>query len=365
MIGIIGGYGEIGLEIVKMLIKDKQLKLKVGGRNPKKLSADQKASLSKVTLVKIDLRVEQEIMQFIDGCSIIINCSGAPEELCRKLAERVIPRGRHYLDIMQHQGIRQLIPNPADTICFHNAGSIPGLSGCLPRYLCQSFQSVSGIQFYYGVLGAFTYSAAQDYLNGLVKSDSKAMMTWQDGELIPYLKQDNSFRLPLTMEEVRIFPYFNDEALQIAREFRLRKGGWYMALQGACTTRLLERAREAYRTDPDNTIAKLCIASQVDCQGRQKYAGFVIEAKGIGKDKEVTKCLICKAKTPARLTAAAVVMTLYGILNGGIAAGIYDLSNYSDAKSIQQMIGMVQGDISIRVSEMSLQESTGFNEGEI
>ena len=97
----------------------------------------------------------------------------------------------------------------------YGAGEYSGLSGIIPQYLAQDFDSVASIDFYYGAKGTFTYTAAKDYMDGVFNNSNRSMVMWKYGKLVPYVPAEvekTNMYICNEIENMRCFPYFDDES---------------------------------------------------------------------------------------------------------------------------------------------------------
>ena len=178
MIGIIGGYGNIGIEAADIIKTNSSEMIRVAGRNISKVSQRAKELFASDKWFQIKESSSNEWKDFIKGCRLVL-CSA---ELGNETVE-CINRIAGELDCpIVYLGIN-LPKQEAEGKFIYGAGSIPGLSGIIPQYLAQDFDSVASIDFYYGAKGTFTYTAAKDYMDGVFNNSNRSMVMWKYGKL--------------------------------------------------------------------------------------------------------------------------------------------------------------------------------------
>lgn len=365
MIGIIGGYGDIGLYAAGILDRSLDEKLRIGGRNADKVSSEIKNGFQAAQWVGADINCEGSMEEFIRGCRIILNCTGQRNGASIKLARIAAKRGCSYIDIAEDEKLESVGSTAHDVKIIHGAGSIPGLSGVLPGYLAGKFDAVEGMEFYYTALGRFSAAAARDYIEGLFLDVSKSMMVWKKGKAVPYEINGGVKKLPLSKKQIRLFPYFDREAELVARELNLMQGQWYMGIDGEHTLKALERARVSYMTDSEKAIDNLCAATQVDCQGRELYAGFVIQMEGyVGREKNI-KTLVLKSKNPSELTGSAAAAAVAAVSRGLLRPGVHALGKAVPVKDFMQVMTGLNGNLELEILEGSILKLFEIVTGEI
>lgn len=204
MIGIIGGYGNIGIEAADIIKTNSSEMIRVAGRNISKVSQRAKELFASDKWFQIKESSSNEWKDFIKGCRLVL-CSA---ELGNETVE-CINRIAGELDCpIVYLGIN-FPKQEAEGKFIYGAGSIPGLSGIIPQYLAQDFDSVASIDFYYGAKGTFTYTAAKDYMDGVFNNSNRSMVMWKYGKLVPYVPAEvekTNMYICNEIENMRCFP---------------------------------------------------------------------------------------------------------------------------------------------------------------
>lgn len=324
MIGIIGGYGNIGIEAADIIKTNSSEMIRVAGRNISKVSQRAKELFASDKWFQIKESSSNEWKDFIKGCRLVL-CSA---ELGNETVE-CINRIAGELDCpIVYLGIN-LPKQEAEGKFIYGAGSIPGLSGIIPQYLAQDFDSVASIDFYYGAKGTFTYTAAKDYMDGVFNNSNRSMVMWKYGKLLPYVPAEvekTNMYICNEIENMRCFPYFDDESEYLCQKYGLSEGRWHMCISGENTLKVLERARYDYQVNKDKTLRNICRASKLDCFGTTGITKFVCSIAGMVSNEVIEKSLLLTSSNPSRLTGSVAAATVLTILEMGMERGSFLLS---------------------------------------
>jgi DNA polymerase III delta prime subunit len=348
MIGIIGGYGDIGINAAYLLRQQLSDKLRIGGRNVNSVCKSIKEIFKNDEFQQIDVNDYNSVNKFIKGCRIILNCTG----ICNDIAQIAVEEGCSYVDVGFNKPVG--IVNSKELNIIYGAGAIPGLSGILPRYLANSFDIVKDLDFYYAVLGVFTERAAKDYVEGLLSTENKSMAMWHKYKVVPYKHNTNEVYFP--GKEIKMFPFFDEESKYVAEETNLENGKWYIAMGGECTLRVLEKAKYNYKRDMKKTINDLCAASHVDCAGKKKYAEFIIEIKGKKNNKDIVKTLILKYENPSELTGIIAATTVIAIIKNKLSKGLYPLGECRDMFAFMDVLANISKPLDYQIFDCEAYE---------
>lgn len=359
MIGILGGYGDIGSESIKMLNNLEIMDIKIGGRQKNMKKIEQNNFLAKFELVKVDIFNRDEVKKFINGCDILVNVTGVISNI---LIEEVINKKINYLDV------NHIILKDAEKIkdfsVIDSVGSLPGLSELLPIYMAKSFDKINNFVSYYGALGVFTYNAAKAYISGVVKEDFP-MSVWEDNKISLYKEDNINLNIPTLKNVKKVVPYLNSECINIAKRLNFKNAKWFMAMEGINTLRVLARAKYDYKTNKEQVIKNLTKATEVDCAGKAHYGVFVMEMSGefSGKRKEKTVWFQCDS--PSALTSSAIAITCRAIKDKKMENGVYSLGESNNPEEIVRYIKKLDKYIRFNEFQGSIEQAFCSQEGEI
>lgn len=311
MIGILGGYGNVGIYASRFLQAFSNHALRIGGRNVSKVNARVQTEFLKAEWMKVDACSESEIERFFESCDCILDASTLSEsELFQldSIAEKFgIP--------LVHLGIRGFHKRASKVPVLYGAGSIPGLSGLIPQYLAKNFEYISHLDFCYGGSGVFSKSAAKDYLEGIFDSSNHSMVFWKNGEVAPFHDSCEKFsKINKLLGNHKKFPYFDEESAEIAHKLNIQEGRWQMCVCGERTLKCLDSVRFRYKQNPEETIGELVRNSQLDCFGLSENAVFECKVQGILNGEEVSREIAIWGVSPSELTGECAAIATLNIL---------------------------------------------------
>lgn len=360
-IGIIGGYGDIGLETASCLKDMKDVTLRLGGRNPDKLDDRVREAFRDHEIRRVDGTDDSSLTPFLKDCQLIINASGMKKAAEKRLARRVAEAGIHYITASGTASLEEI--ETAGSCLIYKAGSLPGLSGVLPRWLGKGLETVESLRFYYGALDLFTPAAARDYLEGLFDEGKESMLVYRDGRLLPY-RGASRLRLPFARNELELFPYYDEEARWLAKELAVREAGWFMALDEGHTLRVLRRARADYALNPEDTIRRLCAAAGLDCRQNGSYAGMVAEVRGTDRQGPGVRTLTLACPLAKRLTGFSAAACARLIAEGGLREWKGAFYRVPGEEKIAGY-ALEAPDLQVQRYEQTVEELLAVREGEI
>lgn len=320
MIAVIGGYGEVGINACNLLQKWGKQTLKIGGRNPEKEKLRHRDSFPNAEWAYIDMYNEDSLLNFIDGCDLILNCAGPSHKVSKRIAEKCIETGHHLVDAGLERNVEELTLQQPDLSILYGAGAIPGLSGMLPFWFARQFDKVHASISYTGILDTFTPTAAEDYLEGVLDETNTPLAAWQDGTLAKgVLRRQPHLILPFFEKELTAYPIFDDETLHVAKTLKLNHGEWYLTVDGNQMAMALDNAAVQYRDSQQETIERLCLASSLDMVGRKPYYNQLIQFEGEVDAAVTIKTVLLQALGMAQLTGSVAAACAIGLLEGHIA----------------------------------------------
>ncbi|HRU97881.1 MAG TPA: saccharopine dehydrogenase NADP-binding domain-containing protein [Ruminococcus sp.] len=322
MVGILGGYGDIGRNVTAFLEKYSDEKIRIGSRHPeRKLSGEHS---DRISYEYVDITDIESVKRFINGCNAVVNCTGCNDDNVVAAADAVSAAGCGYIDLCMNEKLKA----GGKGKVVYGCGSIPGLAELMMLYLGREFEKPEDMNFIYGALGNFSLTAAQDYLEGVLKSSSRSMVCLKNGkvtecESLTELEQ----RFPFTEEKCMMFPYIDEGALYAASELGLCSGSWYMAFAGNRTLQALENASAVYTKDRNSAVQALSTASELDCAEKGKFVGILIEITGIinKEGDRGTKTLYLRCDDPSRLTGSVAAASLLALGKDILPEGAYPL----------------------------------------
>ena len=292
MIGVLGGFGQVGRETVRLLRASGQA-LRVGGRHPLPLDGAQSRA--------VDVTDAASLLAFADGCALVVNCAAPSSRLSAGVAATLRAAG---IPLVDAGGVDcpEHLPSGNSAALFA-AGALPGLSAALPLWLAQSLMRVDRLRCWFGVMDRFSAAGAEDYLDGVLRAGAPrgGGLRRQSGITLPF------FPRPLTLQ-----PFEDDETRAVAQRLELREGSWCLALEGEHLAPALEQAATLPRTQ---AVARVVEASALDAAGRRPAAQFLISLDGERPDGPVSLTLRLAAPGISALTAACAAASALWLLD--------------------------------------------------
>lgn len=313
MIGILGAYGSIGVWATRFIKKQSDCKIRIGGRNIENAPQELREEWQNTEWVKVDVSAKESVKKFIDGCKIILDCAKLSEAQVTLMDEIAEAMGIPVL----HLGIVGYRKKESKVALIYGAGSIPGLSGLIPQYLAKQFDRVSALDFYYGGVGAFSYTAAKDYIEGIYNESNHSMVYWKNGNIVPFEPSANDINAEFSgfVSNYKLFPYFDEEATAITNKLQLSEARFQMCLSGKRILSTLNNARQQYKQNPEATIESLCLASNLDTFGQREKSFFLCIMEGKKNNENAKFSLTAFGLSPARMTGTAAAAATLWILN--------------------------------------------------
>lgn len=305
MIGIIGGYGNIGLHAGGTLKKNLDEPFRIAGRNFAHASKEAQELYKQDEWYQIKENTREEWAGFCKSLRLILCCADLKKDFMVLLNEIAAENSCPvvYVSINKPEQVK------AEGTFIYGAGSIPGLSGILPQYLRREFDSVCSQDFYYGAREVFSCTAARDYVEGLMSNTNYSMAMWKKDKVVPYEQAVKNPKVEDVFRGMKYFPYFDEESQYVSNKLHLREGRWHMCIHGEHTIKKLERVRFDYAKDPEKAIADICQASKLDCFGIQKRAAFVCNMEGMCGTELQKKTLILTCEDSSKLTGSVAAVT--------------------------------------------------------
>lgn len=158
---------------------------------------------------------------------------------------------------------------------------------------------------------------------------NRSMVMWKYGKLLPYVPAEvekTNMYICNEIENMRCFPYFDDESEYLCQKYGLSEGRWHMCISGENTLKVLERARYDYQVNKDKTLRNICRASKLDCFGTTGITKFVCSIAGMVSNEVIEKSLLLTSSNPSRLTGSVAAATVLTILEMGMERGSFLLS---------------------------------------
>jgi len=329
MIGIIGAYGAVGIWATRFILENSKKSLRIGGRNIEKVPANLREEWKDAQWVKVDVSDRESVEKFMDGCESLVDCAKLSEEQTLLMDDIAEAKGVPVF----HLGIAGFKKRDSKVPIYYGAGAIPGLSGLIPQYLAKKMDHANTMDFYYGGIGAFSYTAANDFLDSLHNSNNHSMVYWKNGEIVPFVpsKNDVSEDLSKIASICKMFPFFDGEAEAVTSKMNLDEARFEICISGERTMEIMNSARNQYKQNQDETIKKLCTATKLDIFGRKEDTFYLCIIDGEKEGIPVKYKMTISGLGPSEMTgvvagAAALCLDKQQKPYGVILLGESDLA---------------------------------------
>ncbi len=366
MIGILGGYGKVGLQASRVIEEWGNSALRIGGRNPEKAQNHFINEFPDAEWVKVDIANDDSLKNFITNCELIVNCAGPSHRITARVAQMCLSHGCHHIDVGEGKNIEKMHNPSKRTAVFYGAGAIPGLSGLLPRWLANSFDNVNNLIAYTGGLDQFTLSGAEDYLFGVLDEAKEPLAAWKNGaRCTSALNRRSGVTLPFFPREVNLQPYFDTETEFVAKSLSLRNGEWYLAVDGDHMSAALEGISAQFYADTTAAIKRLCLATDLDTSGRQTYLNYLVQLEGVKQGKSLTRTLVLQTKGTSVLTGSLAALTGIALLEGELPVNVGPIATIPNPDMVITRLVEAQIISRLKVFDCSINDLLQVVDGEI
>lgn len=293
-IGIVGGYGDIGTIVSDELIKDPACRLRIGGRNLKKVDERVRKLGERAYGKKVDVYNQKEVEMFCKGCSIIINCTGPSWIVRDRIIKYALKAGCDYVDPgiwydndslykqqFEERGLTGLL----------YAGWIPGITGLLPRHLYnkakKSLDSIHSLDVYCADRSSWSASASHDILYHFIRGIQPGIYAngqWCGKPPMYAIWGSRYYKHPGNIGALFVNPGYTVELKNLAQEAENTRMGSYIGCTGLIGNLKLFIIRHAKISD-EKAIAILMkiIKKENELNGPGGAVSCVLTGKKRGK----------------------------------------------------------------------------------
>lgn len=357
-IGVLGGSGNIGMWALRILSKDSRCHVTATGLNTCNIPPEVRERLSGVEWRDVNAEEEADLEQFAVTMDVVVNCIGPSVKYSRSIAAICLKQAAVYVDAGHIRPLHNQI-NPA-AFCVYAAGAAPGLSALLCRYAASQYQSIERMVYINAMSGAFSRSAAWDYLDGI-----NGRFT-SDAEPAVLNSKIGSRYLPFVDGNVELFPYYDEEAHNVAKSTCAAKAEFYVALQGTLIRKAIEYAVILYGQDPERAVAELVSASKINQVTTGEYLMFLVEVTGRRKDgSSGVHTLALKSNNPSALTGQVTGAVAALAANTKMNTGICALAEIAEYENIIGSISMFAGVEQFHMYESDIMSLSAVETGEL
>jgi hypothetical protein len=362
VIGVIGASGEVGQHVAHLLTAQGVGPLRLGGRNPEAAQFRLRSPLPDAQWIRVDNDDPDSLDAFVRDCDIVVDCAGPSYRMASQVARAAQAAGIHHVDAGSDPVLEAQAGQAAESAVVFAAGALPGLSGLLPRWLADIFDTVNDLSMYTGVLDRFTSAGADDYLAGVFGEGSEPLAAWQNGgPRSGMLTRQNQVALPFFSRDLTLLPYLDGEGQAVARSISLVNGRWYIALDGEY---LPDALSAAVLPDRVAAVRTLCRASALDTAGRQPYVKFLVQLDGHISGMPATRTALLQAPGIAALTGSVTAAVTIALIHNQVPLGVNSAAALPDPVTVVEVLKAI-ADCELSLFDKSIAELADVVGGEI
>lgn len=278
-IGIIGGYGQGGIEATKILANLTDAPILIGGRDRQKAD-DAAAGLGpRARGAQVDIWEDRSLDRFCRGCRLVINCAGPSRRILDRVALAALAAGSHYMDMggddVLYNSLFPIDPGIREKglSAITSTGMYPGLSGLFPAWAARHhFDRVDDLTLYFVNQGdVLTRTAAYDVVCSLTDDYAQGMVVYENGRVTRTGVSPVMADFPFFREKIMMYPSFTKELELLARDMNFSSARNYFAFDEQALSVIFSiHARKNRMTDKELEIAvtDLVEASRRDAEGK-------------------------------------------------------------------------------------------------
>jgi hypothetical protein len=327
LIGVLGCGGALGHIACNVLKRNCKIR---GGqrRRPEGMEAD-----SNFQWVKTDLYNEEELYEFCKGCDVILNCAGPSYLVGDRVALAAAKANAIYIDTFGAGPLENsLLKKGLDKegVFVISAGSFPGLSGILPRWLAeQEFESIFSMLSFAGGREHCSTCAGLDLLLSSVSNYGISGAFMKNGSVVRALDNiSEKVYIPFLKEEVYKQKFLNDETIKLYKLLQLKEAYWYnIIVDKAVNDAILKSYAKLSMDRSDNVlreaIDELCAAADMALWGKNPWYVMTTELQGEKRGRLIRKRCILRSKSSYELSGVVAAAAVETVIKHKTKKGIY------------------------------------------
>ncbi|MGP3975843.1 saccharopine dehydrogenase NADP-binding domain-containing protein [Streptomyces sp. 8N114] len=348
MIGVLGGYGDVGRHAARTLHRAGQ-PLRIGGRSARSAAHFADRHLEGAAEHRaVDARDPESVRAFAAGLGVLVNCAGPSYATGVVAADAARETGCDYVDAAGDDALYARLSTGryqrAGRSAVLSAGLRPGLTGLFPRAVAARVRDaglsrVRALAMYTQVIDRFTRVAALEYLYGAAEGVARPLAAWRDGApRARQLTRRQSAGLPFFPGACLLLPQLGTEDERTARTLGLERGDWWTVVAGEHTPAAFDRVH----TLPREEVADLlCRASQLDLTGRRPSVTLAVVVEGDGPQGPAARTAVLNGPGNALLSGAVAALSALAVLDGSVPPGRHYAADVLDPEGVLQALSGV------------------------
>lgn len=337
MIGVLGASGSVGQGTVEHLHRLGVGPLRLGARRlgpVRRLSAGLPGA--DIETVPVDVRDAAALASFCAGTTLVVNCAGPTYELKETVAAAALAAGAHCVDVAGDDPVHEALTagtSIGDRTVLLSAGTLPGLSSLLPRWLAATeFDSVDGLTAWVGGVEHCSPVVAVDMMLSLRSGGAggaaygEANAAWRGGGVRSRaLRPAEDATVPQFTGSVAVQPFLSAETRRLARALRLRDVDWLNVYPGPQVRTLLSAlpAAASHGADEADLARRMIRAAELDLTGREPYYQMVFAMSGSRDGVRTERTALLRVASSYRLTGLVGALAAVAVLDGDVPPGVH------------------------------------------
>ena len=342
---VLGGYGNAGIRISRLLTGITDGEIIIAGRNPKK-AEEAAASISAATgralsWAGVDASDSEALARILEQAGLVIAATSSFD--AENIIRAAVRTGTHYLDIfLSLPGKMEVLRTSEEEIlkkglCFITDGGYhPGVPGAMVRMAGTLLPILTKAE----VGGCFSLdwrsielsqSTRTEFLASLCEMNISAFV---DGEWKESIRNLRQFDFGPPQGKASCFPMFMEEFRNLPKRFpSLSDTGFYIAgFHPAIDYLVMPACMAAARILPGkiDLISNFFTYSLKKLSRKKEWGILVLDAEGKSSGESSALQLRLAAPDPYDLTALPVISCLSQFFQGRKIAGIHTQAEYVD-----------------------------------
>jgi hypothetical protein len=338
VIGVLGASGAVGRAAVRELRDLAAGELLLGGRRLDALRTVVDRDLAgRAQAVRADVSAPASLAAFAERCDVVLNCVGPTYRLKDTVAAAALRAGAHCVDVAGDDPAAEALLSSGDPATggrsvVLSAGTLPGLSSILPRWLARGLDAAVTLSAYCGGLEPCSATVAEDLMLSLTTGGAggaaygESLAAWRAGRRQSrVLHPVEDGEAPGFPGRVALQPFLSAETERLATDLGLDRVDWFNAHPGQQVRALLSRlpASLAVGESRHELAERMMLAARLDLAGRAPYYVMHFALTGSSQAAPAARRLTLHASSSYRLTAAVGALAVDALLRGDIPPGVH------------------------------------------
>ncbi|MTI60081.1 MAG: hypothetical protein FH762_08925 [Firmicutes bacterium] len=364
LVGILGFSGVLGQMVYKTLVPKYAIR---GGQRSTIGCLEDDPS---VEIMEVDIHEKSVLNKFCLGCDVVVNCAGPSFKIKERVARAANQAGADYVDAFGANILEDILLEKSigtQNINIISAGSFPGLSALLPRWLSlQYFNEITSLLGYCGGQEYTSKAATIDLLLSTVSGFGRANAEIKEGDIVSgsnLLKK--AVILPCISQEVYAQKYLSCEMVKLAKLMGIPNLQWYTVMADQIIYDGFLKACALIANDPRDTVLSenaqvLSKLSAVASNDNSNWYSMVVELQGIIQGEEKRKRVVLKSADSGQLSGLIAAMSVEAILEKNLKRGVYWAFEVLDPEEVVEALKLSEGVKYLKVTDIPVRVDNGI-----